>query len=183
MYALSRRSMLRQRPHDQLGICATIRPTIARSVDEDSGVFLIAAINESRVTRARSCHTMFHKLQSGLAVRAAKWTFKKSAAALHNNTPSRAEAGKRRKDASCNTASQSHRFHIQGSRTKHVRWPAAASGDLSAWRPVSLLAFSVALRDHFLSRGSAQRRGEREASQMSRVTKQVATKPRISPSR
>ena len=79
MYALSRRSMLRQCPHDQLGVCATIRPTIARSVDEDSGVFLIAATNESRVTRAGSCHAMFHKLQSRLAVRATHWTFKKKA--------------------------------------------------------------------------------------------------------
>ena len=45
-----------------------------------------------------------------------------------------------------------------------------------------LLPFGVALRDHLLSRGSAQGRGEREASQMS-GEKQVAAKPRISPSR
>ena len=77
--ALSNRSMLRQRPHDQLGICAVIRPAITRSDDDDSGVWLVAAINESRVTWAGSCHAMFHKLQSGLAIRATQWTFKKKA--------------------------------------------------------------------------------------------------------
>ena len=79
MCALSRRCMSRQRPHDQLGICAVIRPAIARSDDDDSGVWLVAAINESRVTRAGSCHAMFHKLQSGLAIRATQWAFKKKA--------------------------------------------------------------------------------------------------------
>ena len=77
--ALSMQRVSRQRPHDQLGICALIRPAIARSVDDDSSVLLIAAINESRVTGAGSCHAMLHKLQSGLAIRATQWTFKKKA--------------------------------------------------------------------------------------------------------
>ena len=73
------RCVSRQRPHDQLGICALIRPAIARSVDDDSSVLLIAAINESRVTGAGSCHAMFHKRQSGHAIRATQWAFKKKA--------------------------------------------------------------------------------------------------------